>query len=254
MNSRQIRLTAATCLLLAGALIYGLNLTKPEIARDVPAPSSGGSPRSASSPSPFSNILAAGPRSRRPAETTHPIGDPSVAKRDVAPPRSTPRPMARTGPGAATPRRIGQPDRDALGTTLDEPLDQAVANVPAAQPPVGLRLAPDVRLPVAAMPHDLKITPIAQQALEQIVVDYYRDLAAGLKSHPSGDSADAIPAPIIAEPGTGELTQIVTNGPATDAARERADYRFKALFGNAAYNRLTMKAVLEAHLSVTATD
>lgn len=128
-----------------------------------------------------------------------------------------------------------------------------MADVPAALPPVGLRLAPDVRLPVAAMPHDLKITPIAQQALEQILTDYYGDLAAGLKSPQSGDTPHEGQGP-LEESETGELTQIITNGPATDAARERADNRFKALFGNAAYNRMTMKTVLERQAPVASSS
>ncbi len=103
------------------------------------------------------------------------------------------------------------------------------------------------------MPHDLKLSPIAQQALEQIVIDYYRDLAAGLKSPQSGDSADEAQVP-LEESATGELTRIIPNGPATDAARKRADYRFKALFGNAAYNRLTMKTAMDLQAPVASSS
>ena len=67
----------------------------------------------------------------------------------------------------------------------------------------------------------------------------------------SGNTPDEVPVP-LEESATGELTRIITNGPATDTARERADYRFKALFGNAAYNRMSMKAVLERQAPVAA--
>ena len=253
MNSRQTCLTATACLLLAGALIYGLNLTKPEIAPEFPASASVGSRRTAS-PSPLSpGSASTDAPARKSAETTVPSADESVRK-SVANPRRTPADGAARAESSPPPHpRITKPDRESRESVAEEPLEQALADVPAAQPPVGLRLAQDVRLPVAAMPHDLKITPIAQQALEQIVADYYRDLAAGLKNQPSGDTPEQTQVP-LEESETGELTQIITNGPATDAARERADYRFKALFGNAAYNRLTMKAVLELQAPVTLSE
>lgn len=248
MNPRQTCLTATACLLLAGALIYGLNLTKPEIARDFPAPASVGS-RPTAPPSPLSPSSASTDApSRKSTETIAPSTGESV--RREANPRKTPADgVARAEPSPPLQPRIRKPDRDSPESVADEPLEQAVADVPAAQPPVGLRLAPDVRLPVAAMPHDLKLSPIAQQALEQIVTDYYRDLAGGLKSPQSGDTPGEPQMP-LEESATGELTRIITNGPATDDARRRADYRFKALFGNAAYNRLTMKTAMDLQAPV----
>lgn len=254
MNPRQTCLTATACLLLAGALIYGLNLTKPEeILPELPAPASVGS-RRAAPPSPLSpSSASADAPSRKPTETTMPSGDES-ARKSAANPRRTPADqVARTESSPSPPSRIRKQGGDPTESVGKEPLEQALADVPAAQPPVGLRLAPDVRLPVAAMPHDLKITPIAQQALEQIVIDYYRDLAGGLKSPQSGGTPGDPQMP-LEESATGELTRIITNGPATDAARLRADYRFKALFGNAAYNRLTMKAVLELQAPVASSS
>ena len=55
---------------------------------------------------------------------------------------------------------------------------------------------------------------------------------------------------LIEESETGELTRVITNGPAVDEARKRADARFKALFGFQAYNRMTMNTLLEARLPV----
>jgi hypothetical protein len=44
-----------------------------------------------------------------------------------------------------------------------------------------------------------------------------------------------------------EFTQAVETNPANwDAARERADHRYKILYGDAAYNQLTMGAALQA--------
>lgn len=118
-----------------------------------------------------------------------------------------------------------------------------------SQAPIGLRLAPDVRLPVAAMPLNFKVSPVAQQAINQIVQDYYREIAEGLPTEQSG-GAHASNDGLIEEPETGELTRIVTNGPTVDEARERADYRFKALFGNDAYNQMTIRTLLEARTPV----
>lgn len=244
MNSRPILLAAIAGLLIAGVLIYGLNLAKPETAPGSPSPAAVGSRRTAT-PSPLpASSAATGTHPRKSTDTTAPATGESVPHQ--ANPRRTPGDReTRANPSPPPQPRISKQDRNSPAPVADE----AVAEVPAAQLPVGLRLAPDVRLPVAAMPHDLQISPIAQQALEQIVTDYYRDLAAGLKSPQSGDSPDEAQVQ-LEESATGELTRIITNGPATDAARQRADYRFKALFGNAAYNRMTMKAVLERQAPV----
>lgn len=124
--------------------------------------------------------------------------------------------------------------------------------------PIGLRLAPDVRLPVAAMPLHFNVSPVAQKALEQIVEDYYRELASPptqpQPTDPSGKTNPAVaPATpdVIEESENGELTRVITNSPAVDAARKRADYRFKALFGNKAYNEMTMNTLLEARTPVS---
>lgn len=137
----------------------------------------------------------------------------------------------------------------------------AVNREEPAQAPIGLRLAPDVRLPVAAMPLDFKVSPVAEKARLQIVADYYRELASP-PPQPTGQSGKANPAAatanlaltppdVIEESETGELTRVITNSPAVDAARKRADARFKALFGNKAYNRMTMNTLLEARTPVS---
>lgn len=127
--------------------------------------------------------------------------------------------------------------------------DPAAEDLSLNKGPVGFQLAPDVRLPVAAMPVDFKISPIARTALEQIVTDYYQELAAGLAAGAADD--------VAAKPGEdagGETTVVVTNGPVANAARQRADSRFKALFGHAAYNRMTIHSLLESRLPEQAAE
>jgi hypothetical protein len=120
--------------------------------------------------------------------------------------------------------------------------EEATAEATPVQPPVGIRLAPDVRLPAAAMPNDLNLNPIKQKALQDIVDEYYRTVAA-TGAAPESDTATAT---TVEE--NGEETRIIPNSPAVDAARNRADLRFKALFGHAAYNRMTMNTLLESRL------
>ncbi len=122
-----------------------------------------------------------------------------------------------------------------------------------SQAPMGIRLAPDVRLPVAAMPLDFKISPVAKTVLDQIVADYYREIASPPPSkdqNRNDNPTDSTSTDLIEESETGELTRVITNGPAVDEARKRADARFKALFGFQAYNRMTMNTLLEARLPV----
>jgi hypothetical protein len=122
---------------------------------------------------------------------------------------------------------------------------------PAAAPPAGLRLAPDVRLPAAALPVDFKMSPVAEKALKNIVDDYYRDLAAALApeletaTHGQDNGGDG---GLVETAENGEKTVVVTNGKIAEYARKRADARFKALFGNAAFNRMTIQSALESRL------
>lgn len=126
---------------------------------------------------------------------------------------------------------------------------ESVALAPARISPepstaIGIRLAPDVRLPVAAMPNDLQLSPVAQKALQHIIDEYYQTVAASAAAqNPEGD-----PDSLLETSENGELTRVITNNPQVDAARKRADLLFKALFGKAAYNRLTMNTLLESRL------
>ena len=120
---------------------------------------------------------------------------------------------------------------------------------PVPLPPPGLRLAEDVRLPAAAMPNDMKLTPVAEKVLKNIVDDYYRDLAAGLapvmEAVSNGGQVEGTP---VETGEQGEKTVVVTNGEVAEYARKRADARFRAIFGYAAYNRITMQSAIESRL------
>jgi hypothetical protein len=114
---------------------------------------------------------------------------------------------------------------------------------------VGIRLAPDVRLPAAALPNDLNLNPITQKALQHIIDEFYQSVAAAVPD--PGNSAGS-GTPVVEE--NGEETRVIHNSPAVDAARMHADLRFKALFGHAAYNRMTMNALLESRLPTVTTE
>jgi hypothetical protein len=163
------------------------------------------------------------------------------AGRGVAVGGSASAPMVSLPPGASHPSNKRGPDRSG------GPVDAAGAAVP----PAGLRLAPDVRLPAAALPVDFKMTPVAEMALGNILDDYYRDLAAGLApeleaaTHGQDHGGDGA---LIETGGNGEKTVVVTNGKVAEHARKRADARFRALFGNAAFNRMTIQSALESRL------
>lgn len=130
------------------------------------------------------------------------------------------------------------------GPAADTRADESGVSTPL---PAGLRLAPDVRLPAAALPVDFKMSPVAEKALKNIVDDYYRDLAAAMT--PELDAANHGGDGGVIETGeNGEKTVVVTNGKVADDARKRADARFKALFGNAAFNRMTIQSALESRL------
>lgn len=147
----------------------------------------------------------------------------------------SPRPDAAANPSSPRSKKIGS-----KVSAIPEATDDEVAIDPAvAESPLGIRLADDVRLPAAAMPVDFKMSPVAEKMLKEIVNDYYRELAAA--AEPEAHASDGEET---------ERTLVISNGPLAEAARKRADYRFRALFGNAAYNRMTMNSVLEAQLPV----
>ncbi len=137
------------------------------------------------------------------------------------------------------------PEKPRLRTREEARDDEnnAAAENTSAAPPPGIRLAPDVRLPLAALPVDFRTNEITARMLDTIVADYYRDLAAGV----TGEGNDHGTTRIEDNAGT---TVVVRNGPAAEAARQRADWRFRTIFGKDAFNRMSMQSNLEARLPV----
>ncbi|MEI6654354.1 MAG: hypothetical protein WCP45_06265 [Verrucomicrobiota bacterium] len=140
---------------------------------------------------------------------------------------------------------------------------QPTAN-PAAQSntqPLGIRLADNVKLPAVIIalsdPNrdpEHKLPQPVLDCMQGIVDRFYQDLAAsagnqaGTASKPPGTSPDPT-APVTAADNN---TVVIEPGPAVDKARARANEMYRALFGDEAYNRLTMNSALEVQLPVEA--
>ena len=148
--------------------------------------------------------------------------------------------------------KISAADRAAAPEVRENESREVVAE--EAPSPLGVRLAANVRLPAAAMPNDLKLTVVSRKALQDILDDYYRELALGIVPEEQVTDPEMKPSQTgqVETADNGERTMVVTNGPVADAARKRADQRFRALFGNAAYNRITMHAQMELLMSADA--
>jgi hypothetical protein len=178
----------------------------------------------------------------KPTNRQHPVVDGSVAQVEI-PPLS-----ARGTKSQSSRSDSAEPD----GSTEEQ---TAVAPPHFIPPPPGIRLAPDVRLPVAAMPVSIPLNPVKERMLKIIVDDYYRDLAGSVIDPASVEGSTGQPGlenpqvHQVTEPG-GETTMVVGNGPLANAARKRADYRFRAIFGKTAFNNLSMQTSMEARLPV----
>lgn len=236
---RKIAITSSGCILLLGALFYGLIL-KNQPSSEAPAPKAPFLKKteepSASVPSvPAAN--GSSPISAFENETSGQI-DPEIG---------TSRADVKTSqPQTAGNQEANQGVFGNRASPKPKPVEDPSALAAQSQGPMGVRLAPDVRLPAAAMPLDFKISSVAQKVLDGIVMDYYQEIASiPLDQNGSDDPANANAADVVEEPETGELTRIVRNSPAVDEARKRADARFKAIFGWRAYNRMTMNTHLE---------
>ena len=116
---------------------------------------------------------------------------------------------------------------------------------PASTPPAGIRLADDVQLPavilaINAVKHDpnSKLPAPVAAAMYAIVDTFYPDLAEASRQAGAEASPDE------------ENTLVIKPGPAVDRARGRADETYRALFGDDAFNRMTLNAALEVRLPV----
>jgi hypothetical protein len=140
-------------------------------------------------------------------------------------------------PAATASTAAGKPSDGPAETPEEAPVE----NIPLP----AVRLAPDVQLPAVILaihkeqndPNNQKPQPI-KDAMNAIVDRFYEDLA---KAAAAGEHAS------IDDDGT----HVIGKGPAVDRARNYANEVYRALFGNAAFNQMTMDAVLEAQLPPT---
>ncbi len=129
---------------------------------------------------------------------------------------------------------------------------------PASQsnsPPLGIRLADNVKLPAVIIalsdPNrdpEHKLPQPVLDCMQGIVDRFYQDLAASAAGKQPGSSPD----PSAPEAATDDNTVVIEPGPAVDKARARANEMYRALFGDEAYNRLTMNSALEVQLPTAA--
>lgn len=118
--------------------------------------------------------------------------------------------------------------------------------------PKGIQLADNVKLPavilaITAVRNDTetKISAPVAAAMRGIVDTFYRDLADRADPVGSGNSPEAS----STGDGTGD-TIVIHPGPAVEKARKRANETYRALFGDVAYDQMTMRALMEAQLPI----
>lgn len=116
---------------------------------------------------------------------------------------------------------------------------------PTDNRPVGIRLADNVQLPAVVLainavennPQSTLPEPVAA-AMHAIVDTFYQDLAESSRQNGSVTSPDE------------EGTVVIQPGPAVESARARANETYRALFGDDAFNRLTVNTALEVRIPV----
>lgn len=137
-----------------------------------------------------------------------------------------------------------QPSTDA-STSIAVPISD--------KPAFGVRLADNVRLPAVILalsdsardPNHKVPAPVAA-AMQSIVDTFYQDLAASVRDGAiAGKTTAAESADGAATAPGSEDTVVIQPGPAVDQARARANETYRTLFGDEAYNRLTMNTALE---------
>ncbi len=146
-------------------------------------------------------------------------------------------PAERRTPAAALPSPNSSAVPTATAVTIPD-------TKPESKTP-GIRLADNVPLPAVIIDlnttmkdPERKIPMPIRDAMQSIIDTFYQDLAASVRDRPAGTTATT----------TDVNTIVIELGPAVDRARATANETYRALFGDAAYNRMTMNAVLESQL------
>jgi hypothetical protein len=120
---------------------------------------------------------------------------------------------------------------------VDRPSPPPKKSAPVAHESLlpAIRLADDVRLPAALMPHDTAgESPIVTAARAAIGDRFYRELQEiAAKEAPTEATTEA------------EATVVIRKSFATENALKRANEEYRAFFGDEAFNRRTMDTHLE---------
>ncbi len=129
--------------------------------------------------------------------------------------------------------------------TADESPKSISPSSPAKSSP-GIQLSDEVRLPAVILALNAaendpgsKVPPPIAAAMRGIVTTFYQDLADSVRET-NADGSHTAP--------SDEDTILIKPGPAVERARERANETYRALFGEEAYNQMTLHAALEAQL------
>lgn len=183
-----------------------------------------------------------------PGENNHTTQKPSGAK--VGQPANTVKRGAKNDPArVVADGQAAQNLDDIAGDVAPRP--NATSSTPkSGSVPKGIRLADSVKLPAvilainaAEKDTQTKIPAPVAAAMHGIVDSFYRDLA---DSAEKGDP-DTNPEASGAESGTKD-TVVIHPSPEVELAREKANETYRALFGDAAYDQMTMRALMEAQL------
>lgn len=180
----------------------------------------------------------------KPSGTTDAV--PPCSTTNVARGNSTYTPSSFT-PTQPTEKNSNLPASDDFAPQVEAPSAPAPASLPR-----GIRLAESVKLPAVILaisaaendPHTKLSAPVAA-ALHRIVDTFYQNLADSVEQV----EVIEVPAQIAAETAdVVEDTIIIQPGAAVELAREQANETYRALFGDAAYDQMTMRALMESHL------
>jgi hypothetical protein len=146
------------------------------------------------------------------------------------------------------------PAKDSPSSTGDNIAQQVVSPPESTHEslPKGIQLADNVKLPAVILainaaeraPQKKIPAPVAA-AMHGIVDTFYQDLAESA-TKAAGDTSPQGPGAVT--DATVSDTIVIHPGPAVEQARNKANETYRALFGDAAYDRMTMSALMESQL------
>lgn len=172
------------------------------------------------------------------------------------------KPMAEGASLMPTPRRTPENSRSSVPdhpepmvSATREETRESLNPKPGSEASPAIQLGANVQLPAALMAQgtwasnpSLANSPAAMAANEEIVNSFYRELSERLSEIPPTPNGESPAQPPASGLQTVDATLIVSEGPIIQDVRERANQRFRTLYGNEAYNRLMMNAAIESSL------